>query len=41
MNVHRPHPAPGRPLAATQGLVDVDIHPRPRSLHDYDPWLSA
>lgn len=40
MNVIRPQAAPGRPLAATQGLIDVDIHPRPTSLHDYDPWLS-
>ncbi|MDB5414262.1 MAG: TIM-barrel fold metal-dependent hydrolase [Rubritepida sp.] len=41
MNVIRPHAAPGRPLAATQGLIDVDIHPRPRSRQDFDPWLSA
>lgn len=41
MNVIRPQPAPGKPLTATQGLVDVDIHPRARSLHDFDPYLSA
>lgn len=41
MNVIRPQTAPGRPLAATQGLIDVDIHPRPRSIQDYEPWLSA
>ena len=45
MNAIRPEAAPngaiGRPLAATEGLVDVDIHPRPRSIADYDPWLSA
>ncbi len=41
MNVIRTQPAPGKPLAATQGLVDVDIHPRVRSLQDFDPYLSA
>lgn len=41
MNILRTLPAPGRPLAATQGLVDVDIHPRARSIHDFDPYLSA
>ncbi|WP_421991193.1 amidohydrolase family protein [Roseococcus sp.] len=41
MNVIRPQAAPGRPLAATQGLIDVDIHPRARSMEDYFPWLSA
>ena len=41
MNVIRPQAAPGRPLAATLGLVDVDIHPRPRSPNDYDEWLTA
>ena len=41
MNVIRPQAAPGRPLAATQGLIDVDIHPRATSLHDFDPWLPA
>ena len=28
MNIIRPIAAPGRPAAATLGLVDCDIHPR-------------
>ena len=31
---------PGRPAAATLGLVDVDIHPRAHGLADFKPWLS-
>src|SRR5690606_23958096 len=41
MNVVRPIAAPGRPAAATLGLFDCDIHPRPLSLEEYRPWLSA
>ncbi|MCS6890823.1 MAG: amidohydrolase family protein [Rhodovarius sp.] len=33
--------APGRPAAATLGLIDVDIHPRLASWSDLHPWLSA
>ena len=31
---------PGKPAAATLGLVDVDIHPRAHGLGDFRPWLS-
>jgi predicted TIM-barrel fold metal-dependent hydrolase len=41
MNVARPIVAPGKPAAATLGLLDCDIHPRPRSVEEYRPWLSA
>ena len=29
MNVIQPIQVPGKPAAATLGLIDVDIHPRP------------
>lgn len=41
MNVIQPLGAPGRPAAATLGLVDVDIHPRFSGMADLRPWLSA
>ena len=41
MNVVRPIAAPGKPAAATLGLLDCDIHPRPRGVEEYRPWLSA
>jgi predicted TIM-barrel fold metal-dependent hydrolase len=32
---------PGKPAAATLGLIDVDIHPRPvHGIADLKPWLS-
>jgi hypothetical protein len=40
MNVIQPIPAPGKPAAATQGLVDVDIHPRADSIEAFRPFLS-
>ena len=40
MNLVRPIAAPGKPAAATLGLVDVDIHPRVRDLSEFRPFLS-
>lgn len=40
MNLVRPIATPGRPAAATLGLVDVDIHPRVRDLSEFRPFLS-
>ncbi|MEN0076562.1 MAG: amidohydrolase family protein [Paracraurococcus sp.] len=40
MNVIQPIAAPGRPAAATLGLIDVDIHPRPKALAELKPFLS-
>ncbi len=40
MNVIQPLTHPGKPPAATQGLIDVDIHPRAESLEAFRPYLS-
>ena len=40
MNVVTPIAAPGRPKAATLGLMDCDIHPRVGSLDEFRPFLS-
>ncbi len=40
MNVIQPLGNPGKPAAATLGLVDVDIHPRLDSIAELKPWLS-
>lgn len=40
MNVIQPILAPGKPPAATLGLVDVDIHPRAKSIEEYRPFLT-
>ena len=40
MNVIQPIAAPGKPAAATQGLVDVDIHPRADNIEAFKPFLS-
>lgn len=40
MNVIQPIAAPGKPAAATLGLVDVDIHPRADNLDAFRPFLS-
>ena len=40
MNVVQPIALPGKPKAATLGLVDVDIHPRTTSLEVFKPYLS-
>jgi uncharacterized protein len=40
MNVIQPIAAPGKPAAATAGLVDVDIHPRADNLEAFRPFLS-
>ena len=39
MNIIRPIAAPGRPAAATLGLVDCDIHPRCADLGEYRPFI--
>ena len=40
MNLVRPIATPGKPAAATLGLVDVDIHPRVRDLSEFRPFLT-
>jgi len=40
MNIIRPIAAPGRPAAATLGLVDCDIHPRCADLGEYRPFMT-
>jgi hypothetical protein len=40
MNIIRPIAAPGRPAAATLGLVDCDIHPRCADLAEYRPFMT-
>jgi predicted TIM-barrel fold metal-dependent hydrolase len=41
MNVIQPLAHPGKPPAATLGLIDVDIHPRPNGIEAFRPYLSA
>ena len=41
MNIVTPIAAPGRPAAATLGLLDCDIHPRVRTLEEFKPFLST
>jgi len=40
MNVIQPIGHPGKPAAATLGLVDVDIHPRAKSIEEFKPFLT-
>ena len=40
MNHVQPIAVPGKPAAATQGLIDVDIHPRAHGLEEFRPFLS-
>jgi hypothetical protein len=40
MNVIQPIQVPGKPATATLGLLDVDIHPRPKSLEEFRPFLT-
>lgn len=40
MNVIQPIGHPGKPPAATLGLVDVDIHPRPKTMEEFKPFMT-
>ena len=40
MNVIQPIQVPGKPAAATLGLIDVDIHPRPKAITEFKPFMS-